>query len=161
MLAHRNWTEALASAMHLFGHRNWIVIADSAYPHQTGAGIETMNADAQQIDVVARVLLEIDHAHHVRPKIYIDSELAHLDEQDAPGIDAYRERLVQVIDSRPVQYFPHEEIIEKIDEAGQKFQILVIKTNMTLPYTSVFLELDCGYWTAEAENRLRAKIAAL
>jgi hypothetical protein len=26
---------------------------------------------------------------------------------------------------------------------------------MTIPYTSVFFELDCGYWNAEAEQRLR------
>jgi hypothetical protein len=26
---------------------------------------------------------------------------------------------------------------------------------MTVPYTTVFFELDCGYWPAEAEKRLR------
>jgi hypothetical protein len=26
---------------------------------------------------------------------------------------------------------------------------------MTLPYTSVFLQLDCGYWNADQESRLR------
>jgi hypothetical protein len=31
-------------------------------------------------------------------------------------------------------------------------------TNLTLPYTSVFLELDCGYWSPEAEQRLRDAI---
>ena len=27
---------------------------------------------------------------------------------------------------------------------------------MTIPYTSVFLQLDCKYWSADAEQRLRA-----
>jgi hypothetical protein len=36
----------------------------------------------------------------------------------------------------------------------------VLKTNMTLPYTSVFIELDCGYWSPEAEARLRAAMEA-
>jgi len=32
----------------------------------------------------------------------------------------------------------------------------MIKTNLSLPYTSVFIWLDCGYWSDEAEKRLRA-----
>lgn len=32
-------------------------------------------------------------------------------------------------------------------------------TNMTLPYTSVFLQLDCAYWKREAEQQLRARMA--
>jgi hypothetical protein len=33
------------------------------------------------------------------------------------------------------------------------------KTNLTLPYTSVFLQIDCGYWSADAERRLRDAMA--
>jgi len=32
----------------------------------------------------------------------------------------------------------HEQIISRLDEAGQTFRVLIIKTDMTLPYTSVF-----------------------
>ena len=38
--------------------------------------------------------------------------------------------------------------------------MLVLKTNMTIPYTSVFIRLDCKYWTADQEKRLRSKMAA-
>jgi hypothetical protein len=31
---------------------------------------------------------------------------------------------------------------------------------MTLPYTSVFIRLDCGYWSDEAELELRAAMEA-
>jgi len=34
-----------------------------------------------------------------------------------------------------------------------------LKTNMTIPYTSVFFELDCGYWHPGAEERLREAMA--
>jgi hypothetical protein len=34
----------------------------------------------------------------------------------------------------------------------------MIKTDLALPYTSAFLELDCGYWPAEAEQKLRQKM---
>jgi len=35
------------------------------------------------------------------------------------------------------------------------FNVLIIKTNLTLPYTSVFFQLECGYWNAAAEENLR------
>ena len=50
---------------------------------------------------------------------------------------------------------PHERIIKRLDEAGQTFHILLIKTDLTLPYTSVFIQLQAGYWSDEAEHRLR------
>jgi hypothetical protein len=53
---------------------------------------------------------------------------------------------------------PHEELIGKLDEAAKTFRVLILKTNLTLPYTSVFLELDCGYWDAGSEERLRQAI---
>jgi hypothetical protein len=31
---------------------------------------------------------------------------------------------------------------------------------MTIPYTTVFFELDCGYWNAAAEDRLRQAMKA-
>jgi len=53
---------------------------------------------------------------------------------------------------------PHEQIISKLDEAGKTFHILVLKTRMTIPYTSVFLRLDCGYWSDDQEKHLREKM---
>src|SRR5207248_8471139 len=50
----------------------------------------------------------------------------------------------------------HEDIISKLDQVGEMFRVLLIKTNMRIPYTSIFFELGCGYWDAEPENRLRA-----
>ena len=58
-----------------------------------------------------------------------------------------------------VNYIPHEQIIAKLDQSAQVFRVLIIKTEMTIPYTSVFFELDCGYWNADAEQRLREAIA--
>jgi hypothetical protein len=59
-----------------------------------------------------------------------------------------------------VESLPHDRLIANIEEAGKHFNILVLKTNLTVPYTSVFIRLDCKYWGADAENRLRAKMAA-
>ena len=46
LLAADNWKETLRKELPLLGHRNWIVVADSAYPLQTAPGIETIRADA-------------------------------------------------------------------------------------------------------------------
>ena len=46
-----------------------------------------------------------------------------------------------------VTSLPHEKTIEQLDEAGQTFHVLLLKTDLTLPYTSVFIRLDCGYWS--------------
>ena len=88
--------------------------------------------------------------------IYTDKELTFVVEEDAPASSSYRERLGNLLTGPEVHVLPHEEIIAKLDRAGELFRVLVIKTNMRIPYTSVFFELDCGYWNAQAEKKLRA-----
>ncbi len=154
------WQSKLRQELPLLGHRNWIVVVDSAYPLQTAPGIETVNADAEQLDVVRAVLAELDKTKHVKPIIYSDAELAHVPEKDAPGIEKYRRGLAKVLRDHPVNSLPHEEIIRKLDDAGKTFKVLVVKTTLALPYTSVFFQLDCRYWNAEAEGRLRDSMKA-
>jgi hypothetical protein len=153
-----NWESRLKNVLPLFGHRNWIVVADSAYPAQARAGIETILADAEHIDVVTRVLAAITAARHVRANVYVDGELALIDEKHAPGIVECRGQLESLLSASCVFELPHEEIVNKLDQCAQVYRVLIIKTNLTLPYTSVFFELDCGYWTADAEQMLRQTV---
>jgi hypothetical protein len=76
-------------------------------------------------------------------------------ENNAPGIGAYRDGLGNILTNQPVQVLPHEQIIGKLDEAGKTFKVLLIKTPLTKPYTSVFFQLECGYWNGESEAALR------
>lgn len=85
--------------------------------------------------------------------------MKHVAEADAPGITTYRKQLTKLLAKRNVQVLPHEEIIKKLDEAGNTFHVLLLKTKHIQPYTSVFLQLDCSYWNAEAEKRLRDAIS--
>lgn len=153
--AHSAWQEKLRTALPLLGHRNWIVIADSAYPLQTAPGIETIYVDGDQLEVTKAVLAELAKAKHVRPVIFTDAELKFVPEKNAPGVTEYRAGLEKVLAQRAVQALPHEQIIGRLDEAGKTFKVLLFKTKLTVPYTSVFLQLDCGYWSAEAEKELR------
>lgn len=151
----KDWHGRLNDELPLLGHRNWIAVVDSAYPLQTSAGIETINTNADQLEVVKAVLDQLAKAPHVRPVIFTDAELKAVPEADAAGITAYRDALTHVLAKTEAQSLPHEEIIARLDDAGKTFHILVLKTNLTIPYTSVFIRLDCGYWSDDAEKRLR------
>lgn len=153
-----DWRGRLEKELPLLGHRNWIAIVDSAYPLQTSAGIETIETNSDHLEVVRAVLDQLGKAKHVRPVIFTDAELAVVPESDAAGVTAYREALRSTLGTRETQSLAHEEIIAKLDEAGKTFHILVLKTKLTIPYTSVFMRLDCGYWSAEQEKRLREKM---
>lgn len=154
------WQARVAQAMPLLGHRNWILIVDSAYPLQSSPGVETVETNADQIEVVRYVLGTIGSSIHVRPVVLMDAELPFVTEEDAPGVMAYQEQIGKVLDGFPVEAMLHEKVIANIDEAGRQFQVLVLKTTMALPYTSVFIRLDCKYWSADAEERLRARMPA-
>lgn len=153
------WRRVVAERLPLYGHRNWIVVADSAYPAQSSPGIETIVADADGAEVLQNVLARVSNSKHVRPIVYTDLELSYLTEADAPGVDGYRELLAGLFpDSKPIS-LPHEQIIGNLAKAGQNFQVLIIKTRMTIPYTTVFLQLDCAYWSADSERKLRTQMA--
>lgn len=153
------WQDKLTQNLSVMGHRNWIVVADSAYPAQNRPGIETIATGQDHIETVKAVLKAVDEAPHVRPIVYHDHELQSVSEVDAPGIECYRRELALLLQKRVVRTIPHEKLIARLDEAAKVFRILILKTDMTLPYTSVFFELDCGYWSAGAEKRLRDKMS--
>ncbi len=157
--AEPGWQAVLARRLPAYGHRNWIAVVDSAYPAQTSAGVETVVTHAGQLDVLRHVLDALGRTKHVRPVVYLDAELPRVAEQDAPGVTKYRRELERLLGKREVKHLPHEQIIGRLDKAGEKFKVLVLKTDLTLPYTSVFLQLECGYWGDDAEKRLRARTA--
>jgi hypothetical protein len=98
-----SWTQVLEEDLHLLGHRNWILVADKAFPEQSSAGMKYL---------------------------YVEQDLL-------PTL---------------------EYVLNAIDESSSLFRVLVIKTNCVLPYTSVFLQLDCSYWGPENEKVLREKM---
>lgn len=150
------WRERVNEAMPLMGHRNWILVVDSAYPLQVSPGVETIETNAGQIEVVQYVLRAMGRSIHVRPNIFMDAELKYVPDEDAPGASGYRAEIADLLRSYGVQTLPHARLIANVDEAGKQFHVLVLKTSMTVPYSSVFLQLDCKYWSAEAEKRMRA-----
>lgn len=156
--AAEDWKAKFETELPRLGHRNWIVIVDAAYPLQISPGVETICTGADQLSVVRGVLAAMADTKHIQPRVYTDSELNFISESAAPGVAAYRAALQKLLANQPHTTLPHEEIIAKLDEAGKTFKVLVIKTPLTIPYTSVFLQLECGYWDAEREKSLRASM---
>jgi D-ribose pyranose/furanose isomerase RbsD len=151
-----NLASLIQSRLPSLGHRNWIVVADSAYPLQISAGVETIVVSEDQLKVVKEVLRALSKTKHVRPHIYRDAEMDFVDSKYAPGITAYKKSLNGLLKGKAVDKMLHEQIIAKLDEAGKTFKVLLIKTPLTVPYTSVFFQLECGYWSDSAEKQMRA-----
>src|SRR5579863_7838514 len=69
------WETVLARRIPEFGHRNWIVIADSAYPAQSNPGIETIATEADHLQVLTKTIDAIARCNHVRANVLLDAEL--------------------------------------------------------------------------------------
>ena len=120
--------------------------------------MEVVVSNEDHFAVLEKVLKALDASKHVRPKIYLDKELEYVTEALAPGMDACRKRLNGMLAGRDAKPVLHEELIARMDQVARMFRIVMIKTNLTLPYTTVFLELDCGYWGADGEAAMRGKM---
>ena len=154
----QDWKKEVTQTLKQFGHRNWIVIADGAYPEQSNPAIKTITIDDSQLEAVEFVSQLINNATHVDANIFIDKEMAFVPEKDANGIESYRNNLNTLLESKPVKTMLHEDIIRELDASAKLFNVLIIKTDLAIPYTSVFFQLECGYWNAEAEGNLRNEL---
>lgn len=155
-----NWRAEVAAELPLLGHRNWILIVDSAYPLQVSPGVQTIETDEPQLAVAHFVLGAIDRSIHVRPDIFMDAELPFVSDQDAPDASAYRRQVGDLLHGYQVTSELHEKLIATVGEEGKTFRILVLKTDGTIPYSSIFIRLNCKYWSDAAEQQLRARMAA-
>jgi len=152
------WEDQLLKELPALGHRNWLVVADSAFPAQISPGMEVVVSNEDHFAVLEKVLRALGQSKHIRPIVYLDKELDFVPEDLAPGIDACRKRLKDMLSRYGTKPVLHEELIARMDQVAKTFRILMIKTNLTLPYTTVFMELDCGYWGPESEARMRQKM---
>lgn len=152
------WKDSFHEQLNLFGHRNWILVVDKAFPAQTATGIEVINSGEGLLPTLSYVLSEVQQATHVKPVIYTDHELAFITSEQVPAIDAYRSGLSNLLSEYEVQTILHDSVFVKIEQASKLFKVLVIKTEEVIPYSSVFIELDCRYWSPPQEKILRNRM---
>jgi D-ribose pyranose/furanose isomerase RbsD len=153
-----DWKKVLETDLNLLGHRNWILVVDKAFPEQSSAGMKYMYVEQDLLPVLGQVLEVLDNSTHVKPIIYQDKELAFITEEQVSGIETFRSGAARILEGREIQTLLHDEVFGMLDESSSLFRVLVIKTNCTLPYTSVFMQLDCSYWGPENERILRGRM---
>lgn len=150
------WKNQLEENLPMLGHRNWILIVDQAFPEQSNPAMHYINTNEKLADVLKYTLTKLGTAKHVKPILYRDLELRFIDEKLATGVDGFKKQIDSLLKGRPVNEILHDSVFVKIDMVARLFSVLVLKTTETLPYTSVFIELDCAYWSPEKEDGLRS-----
>lgn len=157
------WKNELDRILPVFGHRNWILVVDKAFPEQTTEGMEYVDTGRTLPEVLSGVLEALSSQPHIRPAVYFDKELDYMDDTLCPGIEDFKMEVRAALAGAGVtdaQRILHDEVFGRLDKASALFKVLVLKTETLLPYTSVFIELDCGYWPAEKEKSLRERMQA-
>jgi D-ribose pyranose/furanose isomerase RbsD len=155
-----DWKSKLETTIDTFGHRNWILVVDKAFPSLSSPNIEVVFADVDIPTALDTTIKMLENATHVKPIIYIDKEFAYISENELEGITEFRTKAHASIHSFNPKQLYHEEVFNKVKEVSSLFKVLVIKTNETTPYSSVFIELDCKYWSGEQEEALRKAMQA-
>jgi len=155
-----DWKAVVQSRLPLYGHRNWIIVADSAFPAFAEPGIETIVVNEDLLSVVKYVASAISSSRHVRATVFLDQELQFVDEHDYPGVCELAKQITGMFSKSQVSSIPHSEVLTRIDEAGKTFRILFIKTTETIPYSSIYIRLDCGYMSPEVEQKIRTAMVA-
>lgn len=149
------WEDQFKSQLSGFGHRNWILIVDKAYPSQNSSGVITIDTHDDLLKVLDYSLKQIDSSTHVKPIVYTDQELSYITPKQVSNIDEFKSDLFKIIGAYQPNVMLHDSVFVRIDQSSKLFKVLVLKTNSVIPYSSVFLQLDCKYWSAEKEQQLR------
>lgn len=155
----KRWEEHLVDELPLLGHRNWILVVDKAFPMPAKSeGYVVINSNEEPLKVLSKTIEMIAGQPHIKPVFYNDLEFNFIREDWVEGITKYRDELNRLIDKNNIKQFPHEDIFKMFSEGDSRFRIIIIKTNGLIPYSSVFIELDCGYWNSSYEKALRDSI---
>ena len=155
---HGGWRDELAMRTSQLGYRNWIVIAEASFPAHSRPGVRQVTADQEIPAVVDEVLRTLERTEHVTPRIFVSREMRAVENDYAPGIDDFRKRLETAMHAHETTELEHQSLMTLMEDTTKSFEVLVIRTPTALPYTSVFMELQPGYWNADSESALREKL---
>ena len=114
-----------------------------------------IHIDADIPDLVDGIEQVIEEKHHVKPRIYVTSEIGNVDYDYAPGVKNYRKELQHALHGREALALQNDMLMRMMGDTSKTYRVLVIKSRTALPYSSVFMELGSGYWDAESEDVLR------
>ena len=154
-----SWQGAVDRQAAQLGYRNWIVIAEASFPAQSRPGMRQVAAAVEVPEALHYVLQALEQTENVRPQIYVTRELRSVENDFAPGIDDLRKQIQSSLHGHETTELDQQSLLTLLEDANRSFDVLVIRTQSALPYSSVFLELQPGYWDEASESRLRDRIA--
>lgn len=154
----RDWRREVKKHISDLGFRNWIVIAESSFPSYSRPRARQVAADAEIPDVLAFVLQNISETQHVKPNVYLTRELRSMSNDAAPGIDELKRRTENLLWGVECTSLDQESLMTLVADADRSYDVLIIRTTSALPYSSIFMELQPGYWDAESEQELRSRM---
>ena len=149
------WGEVVAREVNALGIRNWIIVAESSFPVVSRRGVRTLVVDAEIPEVVDYVVNELEKSETLLPSFSMARELPFVRNTQAPGVDEFRSLLQESLHGHEVREMENRSLSLLAHSDAASYAVLVLKTKSALPYSSVFIELDSGYWDRESEDRLR------
>jgi len=152
------WKDAVNRQVSQLGYRNWVIVAEASFPAHNRPGFRQVTADVDVPVAVDYVLNSLERTQHVRPRVYLPREQRSVENDFAPGIDEMRKKIRASLHGHESTELEQQSLLTLLEDASRSFDVLVIRTHTALPYSSVFLELQPGYWDADSESRLRDRI---
>ncbi len=152
------WVGTLRHELQYLGARNWIVVAEAAFPIHSRRGLRVIQMDGDIPAIVDAVEQVIEEKHYVKPRLYVTTEIASVPYDYAPGVENYRKKLKEALHGRETVRLDNAMLMRMLKDSSRSYRVLVIKTRTALPYSSVFIELGSGYWDAESESALRDRM---
>lgn len=153
-----DWVKKVDTEVAKLGNFNWVVVADPAFPSLNREGTTVIALEKNTAEVLQQVFNSMESHGHVQPKIYLSTESKALSESETPGITDFRRARDETLRGREARYLANDALELLLLDAESKYRVLVIKTNSLIPYSSVFMELENGYWDAESESALRKRM---
>jgi len=154
------WRWELRNNIARLGARNWIVVAEASFPAHSRKGVEQSISTSEIPATLDEVLRILETTERVEPRIFTARELRYIDNDQAPGIDEFRAQMDSALHGHSTTQIDYQSLLALLEDAEKTFDVLIVRTPSTLPYTSVFIELRPGYWDADAERQLRQRIPA-
>lgn len=152
------WQQQVDHKLARLGYRNWVVVAEASFPAQSRPGVTQLAVPVDVPEATDYVLQSLERTENLRPRIYMARELAAVENDFAPGIDQLREKIQGSLHGHETTVLDQQSLITLLNDATRSFEITVIRTTSALPYSSVFMELQPGYWDADSESRLRERM---
>ncbi len=117
-----------------------------------------MSVPSSTADTFREVLDQLELQASVTPRIWVCNELDAVPEERAPGVGEYRKSVNNLLSGRFCYRLDERIIALQLAEAAKQYRVLYIKTNTRLPYSSIAIELDSGYWNSDDETEIRERL---